>query len=361
MALQIVFRAEQALTAGLALAARDRTQGVEAAGDGREKSLLGFHIGRDRPEQRRLRLIGAVRAAKPLDGGIGLPARFEEIVDAQPGVLRREFGVVAAPGAAGVAEHQHTLAIIHERLGLGEIGRTGAILHDQPVDGHAALANDPARAASDLGHGVSAEMLDDLVERAGDRRQAGEACDHLVAPRHGLPAFDWLAVAIDRARRQVALRIRERLVELDREGMGEVVEDIFARRQVHFQVAPFLGGDLGEPPFHQRLAGRNDLDDGGMARLQIAGDRADQRRGFHRREQVPEKALLGALEGRAGGGFGLPVQRAGAAVAAGDVGGLHRGIQVVVDDGEGIGVAVVDADLLRGQLMVEQLVFHAFE
>jgi hypothetical protein len=91
--------------------------------------------------------------------------------------------------------------------------------------------------------------------------------------------------------------------------MGEVVQDIFPRRDVDANVVPFLGRDLGQAAFHQRLAGRDDLDDGGVA-LQIALDRPDQRRRLHAGEQMAEEALLGALEGRAGGGLGLPVQRA---------------------------------------------------
>ena len=59
--------------------------------------------------------------------------------------------------------------------------------------------------------------------------------------------------------------------------------------------------------------------------------------------QMIEKALLGALEGGARGGFRLPVQRAG---LAGDVGRLHRRVEIVVDDGERAGIGVVDADLL---------------
>ena len=55
VALQIVLGPEQALAAGLALAARDRAQRVEPARDRAEEALLGLHVGRDRPEQRRLR------------------------------------------------------------------------------------------------------------------------------------------------------------------------------------------------------------------------------------------------------------------------------------------------------------------
>jgi hypothetical protein len=56
-------------------------------------------IGRNK---RRLRLVGAVGATKALDGGVGLPARLEQIVDAQPLVPCREVGVIAAPGAASI-------------------------------------------------------------------------------------------------------------------------------------------------------------------------------------------------------------------------------------------------------------------
>ena len=42
-----------------------------------------------------------------------------------------------------------------------------------------------------------------------------------------------------------------------------------------------------------------------------------------------EEALLGAFEGGARGGLGLRVQRAG---LAGDVGGPHRRVEIVVDD-----------------------------
>ena len=50
------------------------------------------------------------------------------------------------------------------------------------------------------------------------------------------------------------------------------------------------------------------------------------------------------------------VQRAG---LAGDIGGLQRGIEIVVDDLEGARIGVVDADLLGGELVLDQLVFDA--
>src|SRR3546814_1361836 len=59
---QIVRWSEQALAAGLTLAARDGAKRVEPPGDGREKALLRLHIGGDRTEERRLRLVGPVGA-----------------------------------------------------------------------------------------------------------------------------------------------------------------------------------------------------------------------------------------------------------------------------------------------------------
>ena len=141
-----------------------------------------------------------------------------------------------------------------------------------------------------------------------------------VAAGDGLAALHGLAVAIDRPRGEIALAVGEGLVELGREAVRQIVEHVLARRDVDLDVAPFLGRNLGEAALHQRLAGRDDLDDGGMAGVEIALDRRDQRRRLHRRDQMIEEALLGALEGRARGGLGLRVQRAG---VAGDVGGLH--------------------------------------
>ena len=43
---------------------------------------------------------------------------------------------------------------------------------------------------------------------------------------------------------RLPLAVREGLVELHREGMGEI--NVFARRDVHANVAPFLGREVGE-------------------------------------------------------------------------------------------------------------------
>src|SRR3984893_10868121 len=70
-----------------------------------------------------------------------------------------------------------------------------------------------------------------------------------------------------------------------------------------------------------------------------------------------EEALLGALEGGPRGGLGLRVQRAG---RAGNVRRLHGCGEIVMNDREGSGIAVIDADLLISELMLDQLILDAF-
>ena len=278
-------------------------------------------------------------------------------MDAQAAVLRRQLGMIGAAGAAGVREHEDALGVIHERLRLGEIGGRRAIFDDEAIDAvRSGLADDTSRAARHLGHHVRAKALDDLVERAMHGRQGRQSLDQPIAARDRLAAQHGLAVAKDGTRRQIAFAVGEWLIELGREAVGEVVQNVFARGNVDLHVAPFVGWNLRKATFHQRLAGRDDLDHGGMTRGEVAIDRCDQRGRLHRGDEVIEEALLGALEGRTRGGFGLPVQRA---LVAGDIGGLERGVEIIVDDAERSRVGVVDCDLLVAQAMFEQIVFDA--
>ncbi len=312
MTFEIVFGAEQALPAGLALSLGDGAQRVEAPRDGREEALFGFHIGRNGPEQRRLCLIGAVGAAQSLDGRIGLPSSFQEIMDSEPSVPCREVRVIGTPGTAGVGEDEDAFRVIHERLGLAKVGGAGAVLDDQSIDSvRSGLADDPARTSSDFRHHVGAKALHDLVERTMNRRQRRQFLDQPVAPRDGVPGLYGLAVAIDRTRRQVAFAVGKRLVELGREAVRQIIQHIFARRDVDLDVAPFLGRDFGKAAFHQRLAGRDDLDHGGMAVPEIALDGGDQRRRLHRRDEMIKEALFCRFERGPGRGFCLRVERAG--------------------------------------------------
>src|SRR3546814_9572314 len=74
--------------------------------------------------------------------------------------------------------------------------------------------------------------------------RSGERLDQAVTTRNGVPALHGLAVAKHGSRRQVAFAVREGLVELHREGMSEVVQNVFAGRDVHPHVVPFLRRDL---------------------------------------------------------------------------------------------------------------------
>ena len=138
--------------------------------------------------------------------------------------------------------------------------------------------------------------------------------------------------------------------------MRQIIQNVLARRDIDLHIAPFLCGDFRKAALHQRLAGRYDLDNGGMAVGQIAINGFDQRRRLHRGDQVIEETLLGALESGTRGGFGLGVQRSG---IAGDVGRLQRGIEIVVNDAERAGIGIVDPDLLVGELVLDQIIFDA--
>ena len=70
----------------------------------------------------------------------------------------------------------------------------------------------------------------------------------------------------------------------------------------------------------------------------------------------PKKRCLALSKAERAADFAWRVQRA---ALAGDVGGLHRRVEVIVDDREGAGIGVVDAPLLVGERVLDQLVFDA--
>ena len=184
--------------------------------------------------------------------------------------------------------------------------------------------------------------------------------DHAVAARDRLTRNHRIAVrVIGRARVQVPFLVRIELEEQCRKRMLQIVEDIFARRDVDREIAPFGGRDLGEAAVEQGLVGRDHLQDAGVALIEVARDRRDQRRAFHRRQEMIEETLLVGFKGGAGGGLGVAV--VGGAALAGDVGGFQRLIEVAMDDLKGVGIGVVDADLLLRELVLDDLVFDALE
>ena len=117
--------------------------------------------------------------------------------------------------------------------------------------------------------------------------------DHAVAPFDGLARNHRIAGGVVcRAREEVPLIVAVELKQLGRERVAEIVEDVLARRDVDRKIDPFRGRDLGEAAIEQRLVGRNHLQHDGVTLLEIARDRGDQGRAFHRRQQMIEETLL---------------------------------------------------------------------
>jgi len=173
--------------------------------------------------------------------------------------------MIAAPSAARVGEDENALLVVHEGGGLGEVGPGGPALDGEAVDAILApLAHDAARATGHLGDHVGPEPLHDLVERPLHGRQRGQALDQPVAPVNGVAALYRVTVARDGPGGQVALAVGERLIQLGREGVGEIVEHVLAGRDVDLDIAPLLGRSLRDAALHQRFTGRDDLHHAGV-------------------------------------------------------------------------------------------------
>ena len=183
--------------------------------------------------------------------------------------------------------------------------------------------------------------------------EGGEFLDERVAGGDGFLAEDGVSVAVDGGpAHEGSAFVGEGFVELDGEGVAQVVEDVFARREVDGDVVPFVGGDFGDAAVHEGLAGGDDLDDASASVGEVVVDGAEERGALHGGEEVAEEPLFGALEGGEGGGFGGAVEGPGPVPVAGasdDAGGLEGVVDVAVDDLEGSGVGVVDAALLGGE------------
>ena len=201
-------------------------------------------------------------------------------MDAPALVLGIEIGVIAAPGAAGIGEHQDALVVIHKSGGLGKIGRGGAGLDAETVGAF----DDAPRAAGDLGDKVGAEAMQYLIEGTLHRRQGRQMFDHPVAALEGFARNHRIAVGIvSRPRENVALVVAVELEQLGRKRVAQIVEYVFPRSNVDRQIGPFRSRDLGEAAVEQGFVGRHDLQNAGMPVLEIARDRGDQGRAFHRR------------------------------------------------------------------------------
>ena len=337
----------------IALSPGDGAEAVETPGDGGDEAPLALHVGGDRAEQGGRGLVRPMGAAQSLDRLVGPPARLQQVMDTPRGIAAAEIGVIAAPGAAGHGEDEDAFIARHEGGGLGEVGRGRAVAQRQALAGCIGDAQDPARAAGDLGDGLAAEAMQDLVQRRLHRRQCRELLDQGIAGGHGFLAQDRVALGVGHGpAHQIALVVGERFLQLHREGVGQILQARLPWRQVDGDVFPFRDGDIGDAPVQQRLAGGDQLDDAGMAGLEIGFYGPDQRGAFHGGQEMAEEALLGALESRQRGGLGVLVQRG---IALHDAGGFERVFYIAVDHLEGAGIGVVDAPLFGRERMFERL------
>ena len=194
--------------------------------------------------------------------------------------------MVAAPGAAGVAEHQDALLVVLERLRLGEVGRPGPALDGEaPVAGAIHLGDDAPRPSGDLGHLLRCRS----AARSGRARPApGRATPGARSGGRAAPRPRGTARAGRRGAPGARPGCRRCRCTPRTAASGTSARDSVrtCSRGVAStdEIAPLLGGDVGEPPLHQRLAGRDELHDGGVPGLQVALDALDQRRRLHRRD-----------------------------------------------------------------------------
>jgi len=162
-AFEIVSRVEEILPAGLALAAGQRTQTVEAARDRADEAPLALAVGGDRSEHRRHRLVRAMRPPEPLDCDIGAPAGLEQEMNAP---LRRaraaKIGMIGTAGSASVRKDEDRLTARHESIGFGDVRARAP-----PLELLLAVSvNDDAPGpARNLRDHVGPEMGDEIIER----------------------------------------------------------------------------------------------------------------------------------------------------------------------------------------------------
>ena len=159
--------------------------------------------------------------------------------------------MIGAPRSPGVGKNKNAFLVVHERLRFSEVGGTRPVFHREAIRSvPSPPAHDAARAARHLRDDVGSKALDDLVERALDRRESGQMLDQTVPSANGVPALHGLAVAGDRTGGEVSGIVGERLEQLRGKGMLEVVQDIFPRGYIDLDVVPFLSGYLRKASLH---------------------------------------------------------------------------------------------------------------
>src|SRR5690606_19895624 len=121
----IVLRTEHTLPACLALSACNRPECVETPGNRWKKAPFCLDVGCNHAKTWRLRLIGPVASPKTLNGNIGPPSSFKQVMQALSLVPTTEIGMIGTPRSTGFREDQDLLLIIHEGARFIEIGTTG--------------------------------------------------------------------------------------------------------------------------------------------------------------------------------------------------------------------------------------------
>ena len=108
-----------------------------------------------------------------------------------------------------------------------------------------AMRKHPARASGDLGDGLAAETVEDLVQRRLHRRQCRELLDQGIAGSDRFLAQDRVAFGVGHGPgHEIALVVGERLLQLHRECVGQIFQARLPRRQVDGDVVPFRDGDI---------------------------------------------------------------------------------------------------------------------
>ena len=246
--------------AGLALAARERPQAVEAARDRADEAPFAPAIGRHRAEDRRGELVGPVRAAQALDRAGGTPTGFEQIVDAAAvGALAVAVGMIAAAGPTSIGESQDRLAAGHEGVGLTNVAARRPAFDLLPA---AAVDDQPAGPSGYLGNRIGTKFADQLVERCWDCRHRTQALNEVVASlKRGL-GVDRIAVLVDHQfRARFAVGPLEHAHHPGREGGFQIVDHIFPRAELEIEMGALVCRKAGQAPVQHCLGGGDQLDD----------------------------------------------------------------------------------------------------
>mmetsp|Transcript_22078 Transcript_22078/g.68804 ORF Transcript_22078/g.68804 Transcript_22078/m.68804 type:complete len:543 (-) Transcript_22078:2445-4073(-) len=174
---------------GAPVALGEGAQGLEALGDSRGKAPLAAHVGHDKHVLGTRGLVGAVSAAKLLDGLIRRPGELDGEVLAAALVAETRIRVKRDSRGGCLGDDGHVLAVVHKLVLLAQVdARHGdglVTIHQVAVArAHLELAVLPHAAdlaACEFGHLVHApQLVDHLVERVLGEVEAVELVFHAL-------------------------------------------------------------------------------------------------------------------------------------------------------------------------------------